>query len=517
MRNNLEISSRNPFFYLERISTVSFTRQAMQISCDLLLQQKIAGIHAHTVTTTYTGRAEGKNKVVEAKISASLRFNSQVASDPEQRPPGERRRLVGSGAEAVPAARGLDVPIHDAAARALVPSRHVVLGLRHGAHHVRPALRRRRPNVARRALERRGEPERRRAARGRCAGGHVLPPRPAAHPYLGDGEALPLVHRRFRQLLLGRRIESAEAFPLGVAVALRHGNTVPRHARASRGALFLRQLHGDAEQGALVHDVLVGPHGETPPHVMASMAGAAAGSFGGLASELAELHRNDHLVLLLRCLCSGDMFPILPCLLLLHAKAEARGGRRVVAIGDRALGAGLEDEHQRAAGAAAGGEVGEEAAAAERAGGVRQQPRVDAVDVERVAALGEEAEAVVVRELAEADRAVERILPAGADHGAVEEHRQRVDEGLVDAGVVEVEQLLELPLEGGSVRVAPVRVAGIPRRRAEQEPDEKVQQAGDEEDDGQDQDDEKDAGADPALESRVRGRRRRWRRRQQRR
>jgi len=456
-----------------------------------------------------------------------------VASDPEQRPPGEGRRLVGSGAEAMAAAGGgLDVPIHDAAAGALVPRRHVVLGLRHGAHHVRPALRddQRRcchPDVARRALERRGEPERRRAARGRarrrsdCAGGHVLPPRPAAaHPYLGDGEALPLVHRRFRRrllLLLGRRIEPAESFPLGVAVALRHGNTVPRHA--SRGPLFLRRLHGDAEQGALVHDVLVGPHGEAPPHVLASRVGAAAaGAFGGLlASELAELHRNDHLVVLLLRSLSGGVFPVLPRLLLLHDKAEARGGRRVEAIGDGALGAGhgLEDEHQRAAAAAAGGEVGEEAAAAERAGGVRQQPRVDAVDVERVAALGEEAEAVVVRELAEAHRAVEGVLPAGADHGAVQEHRQRIDEGLVDTGVMEVEQLLELSLERGGVRVAPVRVAGIPRRRAEQEPDEEVQQAGDEEDDGQDQDDEKDAGADPALKASVRGRRR-WRRRRRR-
>jgi len=116
-------------------------------------------------------------------------------------------------------------------------------------------------------------------------------------------------------------------------------------------------------------------------------------------------------------------------------------------------------------------------------------------------------------------KSARRLRRQSGDHGAVEEHRQRVDEGLVDAGVVEVEQLLELPLERGGVRVAPVRVAGVPRRRAEKEPDEEVQQAGDEEDDGQDQDDEEDAGADPALKARISGRRRRWwrRRRQQRR
>ncbi|KAB8108702.1 hypothetical protein EE612_044588, partial [Oryza sativa] len=199
--------------------------------------------------------------------------------------------------------------------------------------------------------------------------------------------------------------------------------------------------------------------------------------------------------------------------LLLHDEAEMSRRRRVEAIGDGALRAGLEHEQQRAAATAVGGEVGEEAAAAERAGGVRQQPRVDAVDVEGVAALGEEPEAVVVGELAEADRAVERVLPAGADDGAVEENRQRVDEGLVHAGVVEVEQLLELPLEGGHVRVAAVGVAGVTRRRAEDEPDEQMQEPGDEENNSQDQDYQQDARADPALERRVKRHRRRRRRR----
>ena len=135
-----------------------------------------AGMHAYTVPQgSRRGRKKNQLAMEEAKRSL-LRFASQVFSDPEQRPSRERRSLVGPGAQAAAAAAdgGLEVPVHDAAARALVPRRHVVLRLRHGAHHVRPALRRRRrrrrrPDVARRALECRGEPERRRAVRGRAA------------------------------------------------------------------------------------------------------------------------------------------------------------------------------------------------------------------------------------------------------------------------------------------------------------------------------------------------------------
>ena len=52
------------------------------------------------------------------------------------------------------------------------------------------------------------------------------------------------------------------------------------------------------------------------------------------------------------------------------------------------------------------GEVG----AADGAGDVRGEPRVDAVRVEDVGALGQQAQRLVVVELAEADRALERAL-----------------------------------------------------------------------------------------------------------
>lgn len=94
------------------------------------------------------------------------------------------------------------------------------------------------------------------------------------------------------------------------------------------------------------------------------------------------------------------------------------------------------------------GPLGEdEGFSAERAGGVAEEPGVDAVDVEGVAAGGEQPELILVGELAEADGAVEWLL-GGADDLLVEEDWKGVDQGLVQAGVVEVEELLELPLEG---------------------------------------------------------------------
>lgn len=52
--------------------------------------------------------------------------------------------------------------------------------------------------------------------------------------------------------------------------------------------------------------------------------------------------------------------------------------------------------------------------AAERAGGVGVEPAVDALDVEGVAAFGEEAEDLGVVEAAEADGAVEVVVVAVA-------------------------------------------------------------------------------------------------------
>lgn len=66
---------------------------------------------------------------------------------------------------------------------------------------------------------------------------------------------------------------------------------------------------------------------------------------------------------------------------------------------------------------------------AERARGVREEPRVDAVDVESVAADRKQPELVVLGEFAEADRAVEGLL--GALDLSVEEDGEGVDEGLV--------------------------------------------------------------------------------------
>ncbi|BAS96531.1 Os06g0187350, partial [Oryza sativa Japonica Group] len=149
-----------------------------------------------------------------------------------------------------------------------------------------------------------------------------------------------------------------------------------------------------------------------------------------------------------------------------------------------------------------GGGGGEDAAAADGARGVRQQPGVDAGHVERVAARREEAELVVAGELAQAHGAVERVVLAepGADDGAVDEDGERVDEGLVDAGVVEVEQLLELALERRRAAHADAAAAVAhapppPPRPAhpEQVLDQQVEQAEEEEDDGEDGDDEEDA------------------------
>ena len=57
---------------------------------------------------------------------------------------------------------------------------------------------------------------------------------------------------------------------------------------------------------------------------------------------------------------------------------------------------------------------------------MRKQPRINAVDVERVAALGKETESVFGLELAETDGAVEGVF--NSDDGFVDEDGQRVDE-----------------------------------------------------------------------------------------
>lgn len=123
-----------------------------------------------------------------------------------------------------------------------------------------------------------------------------------------------------------------------------------------------------------------------------------------------------------------------------------------------------------------------------------QKPSVDAVHVEGVAAFGEQSELVVGLEFAEANRAI-KWVQFEADYGLVEEHREGVDEGLVDAGVVEVEELLELALEGR--RAAAATAAGIfglcSGLGVEEESEEEVEEAGEEEDDGEDDEGQENA------------------------
>ena len=83
-----------------------------------------------------------------------------------------------------------------------------------------------------------------------------------------------------------------------------------------------------------------------------------------------------------------------------------------------------------------------------------ERERSDAGDVKAVAAGGPQPERVVHAEFARAHHAVEQ---SSVD--------VRVDEALVDAGVMEVEQPLELALEhGGSVGLLPATLQSSMRR-----------------------------------------------------
>jgi hypothetical protein len=272
-------------------------------------------------------------------------------------------------------------------------------------------------------------------------------PRPL--PNLGHREAVAFAAR-------------ADPLPLcGAGAVGAHADaSEPRPAPAMAVAVPPVDGHLEARLG---EDVLVGAHGVAPPGVQAAAArlaglpghnaGAGAGADGarrrpGQVLELAEAH-GEHGVL------------VLP-----HAfLVEQRGS------------------------------VGAERAPAQRARGVGEQPGVDAADVERVPAQRQQPQPVLAGELAQADRAVERLLGAGAgaDHLPVQEHRERVDDVLVQPGVVQVEQLLQLPLQRGLLpaaarRVRPTAGTGLgPRARTgtgtaapEQEPDQEMQQAGDE-------------------------------------
>lgn len=139
------------------------------------------------------------------------------------------------------------------------------------------------------------------------------------------------------------------------------------------------------------------------------------------------------------------------------------------------------------------GEVGEEASPAKRASRVGEEPCVYALDMERMAALWQKPELVIRLKFAEANSTVKWILES--NNGFVKENWQGVDEGLIDARIMEVEELLELALESRGI----LRLFRLSYSGSEEESDKEVKNSGDEEDDGQNHNYEKDARADLAL------------------
>uniref|UniRef100_A0A8R7R0V1 Uncharacterized protein n=1 Tax=Triticum urartu TaxID=4572 RepID=A0A8R7R0V1_TRIUA len=281
-----------------------------------------------------------------------------------------------------------------------------------------------------------------------------------------------------------------DPLPLAAAPAAKAGRVRDDPSRAPhplRGAaVAVPPVDGHLQAGLGEH-VLVGAHGVAPPGVQAAAA----------AARVALLRRHNAAAVVLDV--AGRPGRALEL-------AEADGEHRALPLPPPPL---VEQEGRVAAAV-----VGREHAAAERAGGVGEQPGVDAVDVERVAAQRQQPQPVVAGELAQAHRAVERLLGARADHHLpVEEHRQRVDDGLVQPGVVQVEQLLQLPLQRRLLPSPPASASSVhlaapilrrPGARAgapPQEPDQQVQQAGDEHERRQHQHHDQDHRANPQPSS----------------
>lgn len=72
------------------------------------------------------------------------------------------------------------------------------------------------------------------------------------------------------------------------------------------------------------------------------------------------------------------------------------------------------------------------------------------MNVKGVAAIRNGLELVAARKLTQTHSAIEWLLQS--DYVVVVEDRKRVDEGLVEAGVVQTEEVLKLPLEGVGAR-----------------------------------------------------------------
>lgn len=132
----------------------------------------------------------------------------------------------------------------------------------------------------------------------------------------------------------------------------------------------------------------------------------------------------------------------------------------------RAFATRFEDANYRSR----GGEIREQTRPAKRASGVGEKPRVNTVQVEGVAAFGEQSEVIFGLELAQTYGAIEGVLDA--DDGLVVENREGVDVRLVNTGVMEVEELLQLALEGGGVIVRLIWVSVV---WSEKKPDEEVE------------------------------------------
>jgi hypothetical protein len=165
------------------------------------------------------------------------------------------------------------------------------------------------------------------------------------------------------------------------------------------------------------------------------------------------------------------LLPDDPLLLrLLHVNDHRRGSRR--GRGRRQLLRGRRSRQLRGRVVGRGVGVRDEVGAADGAGDVRGEPGVDAVRVEDVGALGQQAQRLVVVELAEAHRALERALAGlvrlhvGVRHGGEGLEHRRVEPALAPrarGGAVGSRA------RGGAARAVAVAVADVDGEEAEEE------------------------------------------------
>ena len=119
---------------------------------------------------------------------------------------------------------------------------------------------------------------------------------------------------------------------------------------------------------------------------------------------------------------------------------------------------------------------------------MRQEPGVNTLHVKSVATFWQQPELVLRLKLTQTNGTVKGVLLESYD-GLVEEHREGVNEGLVNPSIMEVEELLQLALESSDI-VQFIRLSSL---GSPQESNQKVQQTRNEENNGQNYDDQKDA------------------------